>query len=327
MNRWIALTCAFFGVLLLASSSEAELVYLRGGTVIRGEVVEMRKDTLVMSLEGLEDSRVEIPFSRISDFSLYELKRARIDQASSGDHERLGDWAMQRRLFTFAMEEYSAAVRRAGDEASEQLEKKRDSAATRCAIDKLERGRALVEKGRLKEAREFFLDIVKNHPFCPVAKTADKLVARIEEQIAAEQRKSEAEADLRDVTDGLRLVQHLIKEGDRLRRLGYLDSGNLGKAEDDFLAAIEEFRRALRLLDRVADLPGTREKFVREKILQVLDGVNRRLVDTYVDVGHNYILKGNLIVASRYMGLALTIDPYSPKALGLRQSISAASAK
>ena len=60
--------------------------------------------------------------------------------------------------------------------------------------------------------------------------------------------------------------------------------------------------------------------------IRELDGtLVRRLGTTYVDVGHNFIVKGNLVKANHFMGLALAIDPNDPRALGLRQAIAFAS--
>ncbi|MHC4469521.1 MAG: hypothetical protein ACYTDY_06750 [Planctomycetota bacterium] len=101
MKRIMSATA--IGVLLIASGAMAETVYLKGGGSLQGEVLELSEDALVMTIEGLEGSKVEVPLARVSDYSLYVLKRARIDKDSVPDHEKLGDWAMGRGLLAFAM--------------------------------------------------------------------------------------------------------------------------------------------------------------------------------------------------------------------------------
>ncbi|MHC4858556.1 MAG: hypothetical protein ACYTDY_00530 [Planctomycetota bacterium] len=72
------------------------------------------------------------------------------------------------------------------------------------------------------------------------------------------------------------------------------------------------------------DLPGIQEHLTE---IRKLDGtLVKRLGATYVDVGHNYVVKGNIVKANHYMGLALAIDPNDPRALALRQAIALATA-
>lgn len=321
IRRTMALAAA---LVLTAAAAGADEVYLRGGRTLRGEVKEIREKSLVMSVEGIAGSRVEIPLTEISDFGLYELKRARLDPGSAGAHEALGDWSIERGLFAFAMEEYAAAAKLAGDGASAELLKKLEDASARCGRDKLDRGDRLVAEGNRPEAIRYFRNILEEHPTCPAAGAAKERIEILKREIEAERKAAEAataaEEETREVEEVLALVEELEETGDRMRKLGYLDSGSFGRAEDDFLAAIAAYERARDLLDRLEKRPGTAGR--QAEVRKARTDLTRRLIDVYVDIGHNYVVKGNLVKANHYMGLALSLDPNDPKALALRQAIA-----
>ncbi|MHC4469520.1 MAG: hypothetical protein ACYTDY_06755 [Planctomycetota bacterium] len=182
--------------------------------------------------------------------------------------------------------------------------------------------------GDLGGARSFFRDILTNHPTCPAATAAREQVKLLDERIKKERKqareKRAAAKSVKTVEDGLKTAKDLQEKGDRMRDLGLRESGSLGRAENDFLAAIDSYRRAKAVLVRVRKLPAAREK--EDEIRSLEDSLQSRLLEAYVDVGHNFIVKGNLIQANLYMGLALAIDPNNPKALALRQAIAAATA-
>lgn len=313
-------------LLLLAGVGQAETVYLRGGGTLEGKVLELGPEKLAMTLDGIEGARVEIPLSRVADYGLYELKRARIDPSSPADHEALGDWARDRDLFAFAMEEYAASAKLVGEDAPAALAKKLKEASDRCGRDKLERGNRLEEEGRTAEAIRFYRNILEEHPTCPAADTARERIGSLRAEraqaTAADREEQAKQAGIEEVEEGLALATELRDKGDRLRRLGLLESGSLGKAEDDFLGAIQAYRRAEEFLKDLAERPGADDE--KTDIGARRQALRSRLVEVYVDLGHNFVVKGNLIAANRYMGLALSIDPNDPKALALRQAIAIA---
>ncbi len=315
-------------LLILVGVAMAETVYLKGGGSLEGRVLDLSEKTLTMTIEGVEGSKVEVPLSRVSDYSLFELKRARLSGDSAADHEKLGDWANERNLLAFAMDEYALAVKISGEAVTAELQKKLDDASSRCGADKLSRAQKLVSAGELVEARSYLRDILKNNPRCPSASTAREQVKVLSGRIDKERRMARervrAEAAAESFEDGLKSVRKQIDEGDRLRQVGLFRSGSLGKAEDAFLAAIAVYEQARAVTVRAGKMPAARG---REKdLLELSSAIETRLLTVYVDVGHNFIVKGNLIKANHYMGLALAIDPNDPKALALRSSIAAATA-
>jgi tetratricopeptide (TPR) repeat protein len=318
-------------VLLLvpASGAAAEEVYLEGGDVFDGDVLELNDDAVVMSIEGLPGSRVEIPLDRISDYGLYLLKRERIDPASPEDRIALADWAVDLKMHSIALEEYRAAKRLLGVESTPGLDEKLAAAADACGADRLARARKLMEAGELKDAHRLLESIVEEHPRCPASRSAAKILPGLEEQIDArrerERRDRREEKALTELDERLDMVDDLIARGDRMRHLGYLDSGDLADAEDDFLEAIHAYRKASKVLDTVADLPQADARLDEREALG--SELGEALIAVYVDVGYNFIVKGNLVRANHYMGRALAIDANDPRALGLRQAIAEATAE
>ncbi len=315
-------------VMLLAGAASAETIYLKEGATLKGKILEVSSDAIYLSLEGLQGSRIKVPVDRISDYGLYEIKRMRIDRNSVAAREKLGDWALDRGLFGFAMWEYEAAVKIAGKDAPGELTRKLALASASCGQDKLERGYRLAQEGSLEEARRLFKDIVKSHPACPSAKRAkteiDRLNRRIAESRIAEREKREAEESVRDLKKGLDIVKSLIVDGERLRTLGLNQSGHFGRAEDAFFGSIQAYGRSRKVLQKVGALPGAAQR--AREFVKLEKTLADRHLEVYVDLGHNFVAKGNLVKANHYMGLALAIDPNYPKALDLRLAIAIATA-
>jgi tetratricopeptide (TPR) repeat protein len=224
------------------------------------------------------------------------------------------------------MWEFQAALDLAGD-SPEGIRKKLSVASSLCGRDKLERGLALIGEGRLEDARDFFRDVVKNHPRCPAAKEAkghvSELTQRILKNRREEREKAKAGKAVASLAEGISDAREHLARGDQLRKLGFSRSGSLGKAEDAFQASIESYGRGRKTLDGLLGLAGI-ERRIKE-IRELDRSLVGRLGAVYVDLGHNYIVKGNLVKANRYMGLALAIDPNDPRALALRQAIGIAS--
>jgi len=314
-------------LLLLGTNAFADTIYLKGGGVMRGEVLSIGEDALLLSLDGLDGATVKLPLSRISDFGLYEIKRARIDENSAEDREELGDWTLSRGMFAFAMDEYKAGIGLLEEDLAVGLRRKFAEASSRCGADKFARGEALISKGKLREARAFFRNIIDEHPTCPAASAARGRITIFDAEIRL-QRELESAAFEKQLTrdgvrDRLKTVNELIDKGDRMRRLGLRDSGSLGRAENAFQAAVNAYEQARKILD---DSMNTRAVKTKNQVMRDLHAtVLRKLGDAYVDLGHNYVVKGTILRANHYMGLALALDPNNPKAHALRQSISAAS--
>jgi tetratricopeptide (TPR) repeat protein len=310
-------------LLLLAGYAVPDTIYLKGGDALEGTVLEVREDAVIVSLRGLAGSRLEVPRSRISDYGLYEIRRRRIDPASAADHEKLGDWALDRRLFAFAMQEYQTAGELAGEPIPEEILRKLRAASVGCGTDKLERADALSEEGLREEARTLYEDILANHPDCTAAEEAKKrltaLNRRTTAELRAERRARAAEAVREDVDKEIGTARALLVEGDAHRRSGQLLSGHLGAAEDAFLLAIEAYHRAGNILRELEARPeGTNRK---EAFASLEKSRVAKLLEVFIDIGHNFVVKGNLIKANHYVGLSLAIDPNAPKALALRDVI------
>ncbi|MHC4473801.1 MAG: hypothetical protein ACYS99_22930, partial [Planctomycetota bacterium] len=193
------LTAAAAAVLLAAGAASADTIYLKGGASLEGEVLEMGEDALVLTLAGLEGSRVTVPLSRISDYSLYELKRARIDTKSAADREGLGDWALERGLLAFALQEYRAALKIAGDSASAALKAKLAKTSGKCGADVLERAKRLRAEGQLEDAKQLLQYILKSYPGCAAAETAKEELPLIKAQIEKERKEAREKKAMKNV--------------------------------------------------------------------------------------------------------------------------------
>lgn len=139
---------------------------------------------------------------------------------------------------------------------------------------------------------------------------AEILKAQIKQQKKDAKKQVAIARTLKKAEDGILATKDLIEQGERQRRLGLNESENLGKAKD--------------ILKKVGQLPAAAADAKKADLDALGERLDERRGEVYVDLGHTYVLKGNLLQANKYMGLALATDPNDPNALALRSAITAA---
>jgi tetratricopeptide (TPR) repeat protein len=298
-------------------------LFLKSGRVLSLRVVDVQDDKVVVTSREFPDGQATLPFSELSDYTAYELLASRMDQRSPQQHERLGDWAMDRKLYPFAVEQYGAAVDFADGKPSDDLLRKLDDAEHQCGSAALDRGRALMNEGRLAEARSTYADIARYEVECPAADEARRRLAEIDASL------HEARVRNLDATragdraqalwDRLESATRLRDDGDRMRNQALLDAGSIGQVKVDLQEALDTFNRALRAADTAQARSDSTAH--QEEIDQLRSSLRERISDTYVELGHNSIVRGSYVQANEYMGLALATDPGNPRALALRDAI------
>jgi tetratricopeptide (TPR) repeat protein len=329
MFRIALVTIAALSV--LAATAAAETIYLNEGDTIEGEILDVRPDSVVIALDGTDDAWVEIQKSQISPYGIFVIRKARIDADSREERIALADWAAEAGLCCIAREEYRDIVDRSGENVSEALEEKLDHARNVCAKEKIARARRLLKLGKTEHSGSILKEAIEIASRPELGAEAYDLLKVVEKRQAEEKAAKEArskreakEEKLEKIDTWMESVRALTLQADGLRRLGYLESGDLAEAEDDFQSAIAALTKARKVLRRVEKMPlaDQRESGIRE----ARNGIRERLSEVYVDLGHNYIVKGNLIKANECMGRALALDPNDPKALALREAIAIATA-
>jgi Tfp pilus assembly protein PilF len=325
MRTFIATAVLALLASLVMGAPRIEQVVLSSGLVLEAEVLEMQDDALVLRLPEFGNARLVVPLGGVSEYSLYELKRVRLESGSAAAHEALGNWARERELFAFAMSEYAEAIRLAGDDASDALRAKAAESDAQCGKDKLDRANALLEAGETRRARDYLRNLLREHPTCPAAEVARSKIAKIEAVIASEakrEREAVREATAaKDVAEAKRLIETRLERAAVLGELALLNAGSFGRAENYYVAEIEELERAMEIIEDVQTTVSSDESAGRD-VAALRSQTVRRLVAAHVALGHNYVVKGNLVRARRQMGLALALDPNDPEALRLRAVIS-----
>lgn len=325
MTRTILI--ALLSIALLAVPAVSETIYLRGGDTLEGEIKNMDADSITLSPKGLEGSRIELRKSQISAYGLYLIRMRRIDPDSWEQHEALGDWAGVQELCCLAREQYEAAVDLFSDDLPDTLGDKLTAARNRCAREKQVRSERLVKEGRLDQAEELLQEARRLVSGTELEKSVAVRIESVREQMKAQeaaqvaaQAREGRNRELLRIDAWLETVGDLRDQAQSMRRLAFLESGDLAEAEDDFLSSIKSLRKARRILDRTGELPEVEQR--TEQITAARERIVSLLGEVYSDIGHHFIVKGNLIRANHYMGLALAIDPNDPRALRLRKAIA-----
>ncbi|MBI1850220.1 MAG: hypothetical protein HYR85_07730 [Planctomycetes bacterium] len=298
-------------------------LFFKSGRTVTMEVVEVRDESVVLTVRDVPGSQAVIPFSELSDYTVYELLASRSDPSSSEAHEKLGDWAMSRMLYSFALEQYAAAIDFARPRPSDELLEKANKASRLSGADALARGESLMEEGRLADARDAFLSVVQNDARGPAADDAREKLAEINGKLHAGRvamiEDQHKQAQVRAVDDRLAKAADLRDEGDAARQRGFVHAESLSQAAGHDRDAIDAYARALRAVDTAEEKMGGSER--TEQIDELRRSIRGRLADAYVDLGRTYMMRSSLMQANKYMGMALAIDPNNTSALLLRQSI------
>jgi hypothetical protein len=186
-------TLAVLGLLAFPSLLGADEVFLRGGGVIRGEVVSEGRDSIVVEVGPgritLPRSRVERVVLSISDLTAYRQRAAALAARDVQGWLSLARWAEERDLLTQAREAYGRAA--AADPSNAEAQQGLGRVLVDghwLSEDAANRARGLVEfEGR-------WLSVAERTAILE-ARAADAQSRRADAEAAARIREAEARAD------------------------------------------------------------------------------------------------------------------------------------
>lgn len=191
---------ALLTTLILASSLAAQearkpddVVQLKAGQMLVGRVLKMGSDSVEMLVNGEREAR-RVAFGEILPYSLYILKRDRIDKTSGQARFDLGEFCMTGGLYSTAVREFEEALK-LDKSLADRAQKRRDEAHHEDARSKFEEAKKLRAEKRYEDANKTLQLLRERYSDTPYADEARKETAKIAEEINKENEEKKKQLD------------------------------------------------------------------------------------------------------------------------------------
>ncbi len=314
---------------LISSALAGEVIKLRNGDLVPGEVVSLDDQAVVFDREA--GGRAKIAWTEILPLSRYELWESTLAADDADGRVELAGWALEQGLFVYARKELLKAKGLGVDDLP-ALEK------LLIGVAKAEANATMDEVDRLLETGDPEAALVRVRRYLRVAPPgadADRvrgrvpdILVRIEQREAVEAEAEQSDADRRKAEKRQKWIDDKVADAladkqkaaeTSIEAFAYLAKGNqtrarraLTKSEKGFIAC----RTTLMKVKRVVQPGETRELCVRE-----MDDCDRRMLDLLTRWGRLEVGNKSWKRASAVVDRGLRIDAVHTELLDLRREI------
>ncbi|OHB77478.1 MAG: hypothetical protein A2Z34_03435 [Planctomycetes bacterium RBG_16_59_8] len=330
----VCLMVAFIAVAPLVAQEkepmkEIVIVELNSGEKLIGVVTELTSDAVKVELK--DGGTAEYKLKDVKPYSVFPLRKTRIDDKSAAAHAELGDFAFENNLYPQAVSEYAKAIDLDGS-LKEKLEKKLSEAKTGDAKILFEDGIALAKKKQYEDAvRKLTLVRTKYPSSAYDAQAAEELekVAAIVKELNEKKRQDLEEAKKR-LEDKLKEKEakrtrtsydEAIKAFDGAKKL--VADGLALEAKNNVSATARSWTSAEGLLLRAKDYldqlaAATKDVDIIEACKDKKKEIDTTLIQVYNHLGNLWLTQFNTPEARRWINQALLIDPNDATAVKLK---------
>jgi tetratricopeptide (TPR) repeat protein len=313
-------------------SAKDEVVELRSGSRMDGEVVEVTADTVTIKVDN---ATMKIPMTSIDPYCAYNLRLSRIDPKDAQAHMALGDFCLANGLYSEARHEYRRAV-------------EQDLAQTDAANAKLaelgekesawmfEQAGKLTKETKFSDAAKRLEMLLSRYPECKQADDAKKALAALTETIRKQNEERERLLKMLDkkaaddkAAKGEGLLKSKFDEGSaaldaaKTANADGLDNEGATKVSRADKAWKESVDRLVEARDIIAAvLKETKDVDLMTAGKAKLVEIDRWLVIVYCNLGHLWAVEGNFKDAVKWLNKALAIDPTDKVATELKLRVA-----
>ncbi len=330
MRRMSRHALALLVLLAVAAAARAgEVLKLRNGDLIPGEVVELDADGVLFARERGE--RLRVGWGEVLPISRYELWSASLAADDAAGRLEVARWALEMGLFHQARREAQRCAGLAGDDAPKAKE-------LLAEIARAEADTALAEidarleaddvDGALDEARRYLRIAPPGDDADRVRARVPDLLERIERRDALEREKAEEEERAAKsgrkqawIDENFRAAQAQKREGEEqsIDAFANLAKGNQTRARRALTAAEKAFAGARDTFKRVARTAGPGE--TTDACKREMQDCDRRTVTLLGRWGTMEVENKAWRRASDVVDRGLRIDPVDTTLLELRKTI------
>jgi len=333
MNRVHASSPGFWGLLILvASAAAADVLVLRDGRVLEGQVVDVRKGEIVFRYQA-DGVPIEagFPLEKITPHSWYQVVRGRLGAQDARGHLELARFCLKEGLHYLARKEAERA-REIDPSLGPEVE------AVLMAIEEetprmlLERGKAALAKGNVDEAGGYFTDLVVFFPESRAAEEARRvaLAHQDERRKKDEERRRERAARLDEErrkaeSEAVDPLWKSLDEAAALQRKGF-ESRNLGTALDLFQQAGEKRSEVVKKVEELVQRLDANSG-QKEELEELVKRARHEAIQSHLSSSAILVVRGNYSSALETVHKALALDPNHRMALEERARIELAAAE
>lgn len=317
---------------LSAVFARAEIVELKNGGRMEGEVVELTADTLRMKVG---EAIVSIAVQDIAPYSLYGLRLRRLDAKDARGRLALAIYCIENNLFAEARRELNKVVELDPSLAQEVAAKKEEVRKKEPPF-LLEKAQALLKQEKYEEAMKELQVLLRVYPESEQATAARKIMADTAAEIRRrneEREKALAQMEKKKMDDKAQEAEKAI--ANRLERVGTLiekakefnaegltneGENKVTLADRAYGRAVEQLAEAKVIIQEV--LANSKDEDTLATAKDKLAEVNRWLVIVYTNLGNLHALEQNYREALKWLNKALVIDQTDRVAVELKLRVS-----
>jgi tetratricopeptide (TPR) repeat protein len=309
-------------------SVRAEVVEMKKGGRIEGEVVELTADTLKLKVG---EAIVSVAVRDVAPYSFYELRLRRMDPKDAAARFALAVYCIENNLFSEARRELSKTVELDASLAQE-VEAKSEEIRKKEPAFLLEKSQALLKQEKYDEAMKELQSLLRIYPEGEQATAARKVLADTAAEIRKKNEEKEkvvAQIEKKKVDDRAQEAEKMVADrferaAKRIEEAKELNAEGLNReGENKFTLADKAYVRAAERLLEVKVI--VQETLANSKDVDVLAAakdklaeVNRWLVIVYTNLGNLYALEQNYREALKWLNRALVIDQTDRVAVELK---------
>jgi tetratricopeptide (TPR) repeat protein len=319
-------------LLLVASAAAADVLVLRDGRVLEGQIVDVKKGEIVFRYQE-EGVPIEagFPQEKITPHSWYQVVRSRLDAQDARGHLELARFCLKEGLHYLARKEAERA-RELDPSLGPEVEALLKSIEEEAPRMLLERGREALGKGKTDEGWGYLTNLVVFFPESKAAEDARKVMrshqdeGRKKEEERRRQRSAKLDEERRRAeAEALEPLWKGLDETAAIERKAY-ESRNLGTSLDLFQQAAEKRREVVRKAEELAQKLD-QNSGQKEELDELVKRAKHEAIQAHLSASAILVVRGNYSKALETVHQALALDPGHRLALEERARIELAAAE
>jgi len=308
-------------LVLVAPLAASEQIKLKSGKVVKGRATSYDAEKKVLHFRTDDGKDMDYPLDQLDQRSVYLVHAGVIDKGNGKGQLQLANFARDAGLWEHAARRYGYAEQ-ADPALKPEVERERAKGRGMAADFCLKSAKSALAKNDAKEAEKWLTILLERLPNEPQAVEASSL---LDQHYAKGRNARDDELEKKHAA----LLQKDLKEGkmhyDRMieRTQQGLTARNTTKSASLWEGAIDDGKAVLKEIEKLEkkypDDPKVQEGAVKYRELTI-----DQMVDAYLHLASQSLVKSSYKEAEKYTNAALALDPKNTAALSQRARIEEA---
>lgn len=318
-------------VSLSVSNLSAEVIKLKNGTLMEGEIQEIKEDHIILEIPNGE---ISVFFKDMVPQSIYEIRVQSIDPEDPQEHLVLAEYCLTNTLYALARKEFEEAV---------QLDKNlKEMVAQKIAIlieqesrEILTRAYDLIKKEKYELALEELQVLLQKYPEGKYVEEVNKVTVfaveavkhkkeeetRHREMLIQQKENEKVERIEQALRDKFTLAVAVLDQARKLNSEGlrWETQSRFGRAAKAYEQAESDLFKAQELLEWV--ISQTQDVDLMTAAKRRLEEIKQWLITIYNNLGQLWAYRLNLREALKWLNRTLALEPHNQLAQELKLKI------